>query len=262
MSSVSTLPDFGRRGVLPALNQIARATLVALALALSYFQVVLLGSARPVLLVSSMLFLLAALLITLRWRWAPLLGAVFGVLVFAARFENIVADLSNPAALHLFSYIVIVVALDMVLIVTGIAATVRNLRGAEPTAPRGTWTAIAMLAALATGLMLSAAIPRQATTGVSPELLAGLPALDIPGMNFDQNVLHAAVGQTVALRLENSHSIGHSFDIDELNVHVPVAPRQSNLILFQPTAPGTYTYYCALPGHADAGMTGTLIVTE
>lgn len=262
MNALSALPAAQGRAVLPALSRIARAALVALVMALSYFQVVLIGAARPVLLVASALFLLAALLISLRWRWAPLLGSVFGALVFAARFENIVADVLNPAALHLFNYIVVVVALDAVLIGSGIAATVGNLRGAEPKAPRGTWTAMVMIATLVAGMMLSAAIPRQATTGVSQEVLASLPALDTPGMTFDRNALHAVVGQTIALRLENSHSIGHSFDIDELNVHVPVVPGQRSLILFQPTAPGTYTYFCALPGHAEAGMTGTLVVTE
>ncbi len=30
--------------------------------------------------------------------------------------------------------------------------------------------------------------------------------------------------------------------------------------LFTPTKPATYTFYCAVPGHKEAGMKGTLIV--
>ena len=32
------------------------------------------------------------------------------------------------------------------------------------------------------------------------------------------------------------------------------------LALFTPTTPGTYTFYCHIPGHREAGMVGTLIV--
>lgn len=27
-------------------------------------------------------------------------------------------------------------------------------------------------------------------------------------------------------------------------------------------APGTYAFYCSVPGHRDAGMTGTLLVAQ
>jgi uncharacterized cupredoxin-like copper-binding protein len=35
---------------------------------------------------------------------------------------------------------------------------------------------------------------------------------------------------------------------------------QSALALFRPTQTGTYTFYCAVPGHRAAGMVGTLTV--
>jgi plastocyanin len=45
-------------------------------------------------------------------------------------------------------------------------------------------------------------------------------------------------------------------------VHVLMPPGKSNLALFTPTKPGTYTFYCQ--PHADkaarTGMVGTLIV--
>ncbi|HEU5090188.1 MAG TPA: cupredoxin domain-containing protein, partial [Roseiflexaceae bacterium] len=90
--------------------------------------------------------------------------------------------------------------------------------------------------------------------------LAQLPGLEIQPMAFGQKEIKAKVGETVAYRLDNADVAAHSFDIDELNVHTQVVAGASALTLFRPTAPGTYTFYCALPGHREAGMVGTLVV--
>ena len=92
--------------------------------------------------------------------------------------------------------------------------------------------------------------------------LAGgmIPPITTPDFKLDQTQLTAKVGETVALRFENTHNAPHSFDVDELNVHVPAAPGQQSLILFKPTKPGAYTFYCAVPGHRELGMEGTLVV--
>ncbi len=125
------------------------------------------------------------------------------------------------------------------------------MAGEQLTAPRGT------AFALGAGAMLVSAMPRAATgAGVSPEILAKLPAITTPGFSFDQKALKIKAGETVALRFENPHS----FDIDELNVHVPAPAGRNNLILFKPTQVGTYTYSCSLPGHRAEVMEGTLIV--
>jgi plastocyanin len=101
---------------------------------------------------------------------------------------------------------------------------------------------------------------RRRVLGVSPEALAQLPAL-VSGRNrFNQAELRARVGEIVALRLENSDTAGHYFDIDELNVHVAMPSGKPALALFKPTTPGTYTFYCHVPGHREAGMAGTLVV--
>jgi nitrite reductase (NO-forming) len=67
-------------------------------------------------------------------------------------------------------------------------------------------------------------------------------------------------GEMVALRFDNSNPMPYAFDIDELNVHDPVAADGQSLIMFEPTVPSSYTFYCSVPGHRDAGMVGTLVV--
>jgi uncharacterized cupredoxin-like copper-binding protein len=39
-------------------------------------------------------------------------------------------------------------------------------------------------------------------------------------------------------------------------------PGQTTTLEFTPTAPGTYEYICTIPGHKEAGMKGTLTVTQ
>ena len=43
-------------------------------------------------------------------------------------------------------------------------------------------------------------------------------------------------------------------------LHVHGLPGQSHAISFTPTTPGTYTVYCTVPGHREAGMTATVVV--
>jgi plastocyanin len=64
------------------------------------------------------------------------------------------------------------------------------------------------------------------------------------------------------LRLENTDPVTHSFDVDELNVHVVMPHGQTALAVFKPTEPGSYTFYCAphYDKNTGQGMKGTLIV--
>lgn len=45
-------------------------------------------------------------------------------------------------------------------------------------------------------------------------------------------------------------------------IHMGAAAGMSSSISFVPTKPGSYEFYCAVPGHKEAGMVGTLIVRE
>jgi len=77
---------------------------------------------------------------------------------------------------------------------------------------------------------------------------------------FSQSELRTKVGQPVTLTLINKDGFAHAFDVDELNVHVPMPASQTQTVTFTPEQPGDYRFYCGSPGHPDAGMIGTLIV--
>ena len=78
-------------------------------------------------------------------------------------------------------------------------------------------------------------------------------------MSFVQDELHVTAGQPVTLRLVNQDGYAHAFDIDEFNIHTPLAANETLEIRFTPEKPGQYPFYCGSPGHHAAGMVGMLI---
>ena len=79
-------------------------------------------------------------------------------------------------------------------------------------------------------------------------------------MAFRQSEITVTAGQPVTLRLVNRDGYAHAFDIDEFNIHTPLAANETLEIRFTPEKPGQYPFYCGSPGHQMAGMVGTLIV--
>jgi|SRR5579859_151310 len=118
---------------------------------------------------------------------------------------------------------------------------------------------LARLLAAAVALVLLAACA-SATPAAPPPLVVTLKAQDLM---FDQMTLAAKVGQPVTINFQNVGALEHSFVIDQLNVKLEhVQPGQTATVTFTPTAAGTYTYYCDVPGHKEAGMKGILTVSS
>jgi uncharacterized cupredoxin-like copper-binding protein len=109
------------------------------------------------------------------------------------------------------------------------------------------------------------------------------------GFRFAPDTIELPAGQPVKLTLRNPDSIEHDFQVDHLPMkltasemkhvhdemanmpgmnsagsmdmlHVHGLPGQSHAITFTPTKPGTYTVYCTVAGHREAGMTASLVV--
>ena len=271
VTSTDTRP--AGRQPLRALSKWSVATLAALVLMLIWLQVaVVRGFFPPLALILGLPALVVAIpIVAARWRWAPLLAAIYWILVIVMNMKVIPYDITHPEFFNTFAFTVIILALTVVGIVAGVGATIQNYRAPAPLetdtdrwhAPHWFPTLLWSLAALCAGALLVGAIPRtsaaSATTGVSPEALAALPELAMENLHFNQQELRVKAGQIVALRLENRDDRDHSFDIDEFNVHVPIGLGKAGLALFTPDKPGTYTFYCSVPGHRST-MTGTLIV--
>jgi heme/copper-type cytochrome/quinol oxidase subunit 2 len=68
-------------------------------------------------------------------------------------------------------------------------------------------------------------------------------------------------GEPVAIAL-TSVDVAHDLNIDAFGGHVYAEAGQTAEGGFTADETGTFEYYCSISGHAEAGMVGTLIVTD
>lgn len=95
-------------------------------------------------------------------------------------------------------------------------------------------------------------LPNQETTQSAKEInmVSG-------NLFFSPDELILTKDQPVKIVFQNSGS--HTFTIDQLGVDVRLQGSQE-VVEFTPSQSGTFEYYCAVPGHWEGGMFGTLIV--
>lgn len=102
--------------------------------------------------------------------------------------------------------------------------------------------------------------------------------LETNGMAFNTKQVEVQVGRPVKLDLKNDDSVLHDFAVEKIDVklkatghddhahtnsvalHVSAAAGKTGTVEFTPEEAGTYTYYCTVAGHRDAGMEGELVV--
>ena len=78
---------------------------------------------------------------------------------------------------------------------------------------------------------------------------------------FDPDEIDAEAGEDLAIAL-TSDDRPPDFTIDELDAQVTADRGETAEGGVTVDEVGTYTYYCSLPGHRQAGMEGTLTVTD
>jgi nitrite reductase (NO-forming) len=76
---------------------------------------------------------------------------------------------------------------------------------------------------------------------------------------FEPTEVTIPANTDVPFTLPNDGAAPHNFSIDELGVSVDIAPGSTEETVIN-APPGTYEYYCNIPGHKEAGMVGSLIV--
>jgi uncharacterized cupredoxin-like copper-binding protein len=102
---------------------------------------------------------------------------------------------------------------------------------------------------------------------------------------YDKGELQGVASQPIEVHFTNEGALAHDFTIDEIplepeasagghsehgseahaseaDVHLHLESGEAGTTTFTPSEAGTYTYYCTVPGHREAGMEGTLTVAE
>lgn len=88
-------------------------------------------------------------------------------------------------------------------------------------------------------------------------MLAADPGGDLA---FDQTELTAAAGE-VTIELTNDSGIPHNVEVEGNGVEeVSETITEGSTSLTLTLEPGEYEFYCAVPGHREGGMEGTLTV--
>ena len=78
---------------------------------------------------------------------------------------------------------------------------------------------------------------------------------------FEPKELTIPANTDVTVNLPNEGAAPHNFSIDALGINVDIAPGATEQVVINAPA-GEYEYYCNVPGHKEAGMVGTLTVSE
>ncbi len=76
---------------------------------------------------------------------------------------------------------------------------------------------------------------------------------------FEPKEITIPANTDVTFTLPNDGVTAHNFAIDALGINVDLPPGATETAVIN-AKPGSYEYYCNVPGHKEAGMVGTLVV--
>ncbi len=77
---------------------------------------------------------------------------------------------------------------------------------------------------------------------------------------YEPSSVEAPAGSTITFTLENKGSVEHDITIDALNFQLYAAVGETPSLSTPALAAGSYEFHCSIPGHKEAGMTGTITV--
>jgi plastocyanin len=256
-----------------ALRKLTVAAVIGLPLLLSTNFVV--NGLSVMKLLAGIALILAAIvtgiIVSTRWRWSPLLGALLYGIMLALFIPIMPYALSHPNETYLFALNVVFLALAVVGIGAGIGATVQNYRKGEgePGASRWLGVSLSGLAGLVAGMLIVSLIvsanPQTSAASTNPN---GEPVVHMALDHFVQNVVLVPKGSK--LLIVNDSSVEHVLQNGTWDKNgtphagaEPGAPTLHNLDITGESkaigpfaSAGVYQLYCTL----HQGMNLTIVV--
>ncbi len=132
---------------------------------------------------------------------------------------------------------------------------------AKPSAPTSAAAKPAAPSASVVGQKAPGPFSANGTVTVDAAGAAALEATDT--LKWQPDVLVAKPGTKVTLTVKNGGASAHTFLSPALGITSPVEVNNGQTVTASfttPTQPGAYQFWCNIPGHAEAGMVGEVIV--
>ena len=181
---------------------------------------------------------------------------IMGLLFVDVAFWMITATSSNVSNHEPLLYIVEPLALSCASAAGLIAVAARLVDRGGRRAPMG--TPVVAVVSLAAFIVVMAAA---GVAGWGKEQTLGPNDLALTIHNTAYSLTNIrATSRQATLYVTNDDLFWHTVTIDKLGVDLTV-PVGSHRRITISAPPGTYTFYCRIPGHAQAGMKGTLTIS-
>jgi uncharacterized cupredoxin-like copper-binding protein len=84
--------------------------------------------------------------------------------------------------------------------------------------------------------------------------------VSVKEFRFEPAELTVDAGKPSVVAVDNIGTIDHDFTVQGTGFKITVAKAHTERGTLTVSKPGTYEFYCSLPGHKSAGMHGTLTV--
>jgi uncharacterized cupredoxin-like copper-binding protein len=98
----------------------------------------------------------------------------------------------------------------------------------------------------------------------APTAIAGARELTVTAkdLTFSPTTLSAKPGEAVNVVFRNADEMVHDFTVPMLGIHVAAQPGETVTFGMRITSAGSYEFWCSVPGHAAAGMRGTIMASS